>query len=433
MTDPTPAAPEDLGARVGLLRQYAAERAQLGDTAEVHRAGDALLSLDGDALGRAEPGITRDMLDAVPSLLAAGDFQRAEMLLLKGIRALSINPHATQVDQIVPLNNLMAVYDQKGDSGQRNQAAAAIGSLVERLDEPLTPRAADALLQLGALFEQGGNIGATLVMYRPVHAYMTARADIAPDSLLAWLMTYAGALMAGAHYDDVIAVGTQALGVVHDGRQIAILAIIATAATRKGDAAAAEAALERGADVAETVEAAAGPTDAQMEHAAGAVYHNLAAHYLGQHRSERYARAEELMRRALAIVLRRGGEGSGEHAGALGQLAVITEARGDLDAAERLYGESVAVYETAPDSPSAEFSNFLTDLGLLRLRRGRANEAVAPLRRVVELREAAEGETPVRRADAASNLATAYFEAGDLARARQEYTRAIDRRFAGQG
>ena len=136
------------------------------------------------------------------------------------------------------------------------------------------------------------------------------------------------------------------------------------------------------------------------------------------------------MQRALALILERGREGSAEHAGALGQLAVIVEAQGDLDAADRLYTASAEIYERAPDTPRAEFSNFLTDLGLMRLHRGRPADAIGPLRRALELREASPDEAAARRVDAASNLATACFEAGDLAEARREYTRALDLRLA---
>jgi tetratricopeptide (TPR) repeat protein len=136
------------------------------------------------------------------------------------------------------------------------------------------------------------------------------------------------------------------------------------------------------------------------------------------------------MRRALAIVVRQGGSGSGEHAGALGQLGVIAEARADLDGAERLYVESIGVYETAADGDRAEYSSTATDLGLLRLRRGRPADAVVPLLTAVELREGAVPEDALRRADAISNLAVAYFESGDLDAASRAFTRAIDLRFA---
>ena len=396
----------------------------------MQRAGDDLISLDDDELGRAEPAIIHDILATAPSLAAIGDLQRVEQLLRKGVRTLSINPRATQVDLIVPLYNLMAVYDQTGHYDLRTQVGTAIGSIAERLDEPLTSSAATALLQFGRLLKESENINSTLVMYRSVHRYMTTSPDIEPESLISWLQTYTQALLAGERYTEVITVCGEALEIADSGKEIEFLGALANAAARTQAIATAEDALERAVALAEAMESSGGFADRRTEAAAGAAYHNLAVHLATHKQADRDERSEYLMQRALAIVLRQGGAGSAEHAGALGQLAVITEARGDLDAADRLYAESIDIYETAVDTDRVEFSNFATDLGLMRLRRGRPSDAVAPLRRAAELRDGASAETPLRRADAASNLATAYFESGDLAAASLEYTRALDLRFA---
>jgi hypothetical protein len=301
----------------------------------------------------------------------------------------------------------MVVYDQKGDHDRRTQAATAIASVAERLDEAPPPSATSALLQLGRMFEDDGNISAALVMYRPVHLSMTAVAEVEPQFRLLWIRTYAKALMAGARHAEVVAVCREALAVARGGTEIELLGLIAAAATRMQDSATAEDALERAVAVAVAIESGGGFADRRTETAAGAAYHNLAVHYLARARTDRYHRSNELMHRALAIVLQ-GGAGSAEHAGALSQLAVITQACGDLDAADRLYTDSISVYEAAGDSDRAELSDFATDLGMMRLVRGRPSDAVAPLRRAVELRNATPAETPLRRADAASNLATAY-------------------------
>jgi tetratricopeptide (TPR) repeat protein len=276
---------------------------------------------------------------------------------------------------------------------------------VEILDAIEGPVAADTLA--ARMFEDDGNISAALVMYRPVHLSVTARAEVEPQSLLLWVRTYARALMAGARHAEAVAVCREALGVARDGPEIELLGLIAAAATRMQDSATAEDALERAVAVAEAIESAGGFADRRTETAAGAAYHNLAVHHLARARADRYHWSSELMNRALAIVLRQGGAGSAEHAGALGQLAAVAQACGDLDAADRLYTESISVYEAAGDSDGAEHSEFATDLSMMRLVQGRPSDAVTPLRRAVELRNAAPAETPLRRTDAASNLATA--------------------------
>jgi tetratricopeptide (TPR) repeat protein len=429
----------DLRAQVQQLQRQAAEAVARGDAAEAQRIGDALLSLDSQALAGADPAITRDLLDATAALVGAGDLPRAERLLLKGIQALSGNARATQADLIVPLNNLMAVYDQAGNTGHRDNVAAVIGGIAERVDGPLPASAVNALLQLGQIFERRENYAAALVMYRPVHDSMMARRDAAADVLLTWLLAYARVLVAGGRSQDGLAIGRHALDAAERAVEIdpvdrlQAFTVVARTASRLDEPATAQDALERGAAVAEALQTGGRWGEPKLAAVAGVVYHNLASLYVGLGRPEHYPRAETLMRRALALVLEQGRAGSAEHAGALGQLAVITEARGDdLDAADRLYSDSIAIYERAPDTSSAEFSDFLTDLGCMRLRRGHSREAVGPLRRAVELREASPGEPARRRADAASNLATAYFDAGDLAEAGREYTRALDLRFTVQ-
>src|SRR5262245_51319401 len=221
-------------------------------------------------------------------------------------------------------------------------------------------------------------------------------------------------LIAGGRSQDGLALGRHALDVAERAVEIdpvnrlQAFVVVAATASRHNDLAKAQDALERGAAVAEALPAVGGSGQPKLAAVAGIVYHNLASLYLGRGCPEHYPRAETLVRRALTLVLDQGRAGSAEHAGALGQLAMITEARGDLDAADRLYCDSIAIYEHAPDTSSAEFSDFLTDLGCMRLQRGQPRDAVGPLRRAVELREASPGEPVRRRADAASNLATAY-------------------------
>lgn len=426
---------DELRALVEQLQQQAAQAAARGDAAEAQRVADTLTSLDDHALAAADPAVTRSLLDAATSLAGTGDLPRAERLLRKGIQALAENARATQADLIVPLNNLMAVYEQAGADAQRNQVAAAIGVVAQRLDGPLPASAAGALIQLGKMYERSGNHVASLAMYRPVHASMMAQQDVTPDVLLGWLLAYAPALIAGGQPQDGLAVGRQALDVAERASEmdpverLETFAIVAATASQQRDTALAQDALERGASVAEALQAGDRWGPPKLAAMAGVVYHNLAALYVRARQPERYPRAEAVMRHALALVLEQGLEGSAEHAGALGQLAAIMEARGDLDGADRLYTDSIEIYERAPDTAAAEFSDFATDLGLMRLQRGQSWSAVGPLRRAVELREAS-GETAPRRALAASNLATAYFETGDLTEATREYTRALDLRFA---
>jgi tetratricopeptide (TPR) repeat protein len=257
---------------------------------------------------------------------------------------------------------------------------------------------------------------------------MTSLPEGDPGTVYGWLVHYAGVLRDGARYNQVIEVCRLALSVherlpgAEQADTIQVLVVMAQSAQAGGDRPAAREALERAVRIAED----RSPADPVNQAAAGAAYHNLATLYLEL--GEQNQRAEELVHRALEIVLRSGRAGSAEHAGELGQLGAIAQERGDLRAAEQRYLEAIDVYEQAPDTRPAEFSDFLTDLGMLRLNGGRAGEAVAPFRRAAELRSGAADEGTVRRADALSNLATAHFEAGELDAASREFERAVDLR-----
>jgi tetratricopeptide (TPR) repeat protein len=420
--------PDDLATHVSALRDRAMERLNAGDGGEVQRAADALLAVEDEVLARSDPGITRALLDVGAAVFSAGDLQRAQALMHKGITALSNNPAASRADQIVPLNNLIALYDKVGDHQRASGVAGYLGGLVEQLNEPVTGNAVTVLLQMAQMYEERGQLNAALVFYRPVHGFMMSSPDLERDTVLGWVRKYLQVLLKAEQYDAVQSLGEQVLATALESERIELLAIVATAAARAGDVAAHEDALDRAAALAERLDAA-GSLTGRARIAAGAVYHNLAVHYLDQHKREQYPRGQQLLEREIAILAETGRGGSAEHAGALGQLAVLTDACGQAAEAERLYVESVSMYQAAPDTSPAEFADFLTDLGMLRLRHGRAADAVAPFERALVLRDSS-GAGVERRAEAASNLATAYFDAGDLSAATIQFTRAIDLRFA---
>jgi tetratricopeptide (TPR) repeat protein len=431
-----PVAGDDVAARVRSLSRELADHVRRGAVAEALQLADVLLGVDDAALAAGDPATVRDLLDAAGMVVEARELASAEQLLVKGINALSSNPRATEVDLLIPLSNLMSVYDQGGDPSRRDQIGAMIGGLAERIDAPLPRNAMLVFLQLGRIYSGAGQMVAALVMYGQVHRYMTGLAESDPETLYGWLLHYGAALRTGGRYDEAVEVCRQALATLDRlpdadrADAIEIHLTIAAAATAKGDRTAAEQALEDAVRTAEAEVDDTAPAGSREQAAAGAAYHNLATLYLEQGYADRYPRAEELVRRSLAIVLRSGRAGSAEHAGELGHLGVIAEKRGDVEAAERAYLEAIEIYERAPDTPPGDFSDFLTDLGLLRLTRGRAADAVPPLRRAAELREATAGESAVRRANALSNLATAHFESGDLAAASRDYARAVDLRLA---
>lgn len=267
-----------LGERVRALADELREHVEGGRVAEAGEVADTLLGLDDEALRAGDPAVVKELLDAGSALIPAGDLARAEELYVKGLEALTLSPNATEVDLVVPLHNLFALYDQAGKPAARDYAAATLGGLAERLDEPLPTKVVAVFQQFGEMFAAQGNTVASTVFFRQVQRALSAAGNLA------------------------------------------------------------EAALESEAEAAE----------ARLAASPGA--------------------------------------------------------------------EAVQIAAKA-------FAN----LGLLRLGGGRAAEAIAPLRRAAEL---SQDETGPRRAGSVSDLATAYFESGDLEAASREYTRAIELRLA---
>ena len=324
------------------------------------------------------------------------------------------------------LNNLSALYEEKGDYRARNEAASAIVRLAEQLDEPVDADAAQVLLQFGAIYERAGQPQAVAILYRLLHRSMTARTDMETDVRLGWLRLYARALTSAGQPADALTVYREALHVLDDSdeaqgaERLGLLAGAGSAAQSAGDLAAAEQALTEACAVAEL----SGQHDSKL---AGVVYHNLALLYLQQRRTERYGEAERLMRHALVIADRTGQRLTSDYAEGLGLLAHVAEARADLEEADRLYHESIQTFDAAPDTGTGALAAFLTDWGFLSLKRRQPGEAIDVFQRAADLRASSDAPVLVR-ANALSNLATAHFKAGAFREAIRLYTRAIDLR-----
>ena|SRR2546426_3343444 len=169
-------------------------------------------------------------------------------------------------------------------------------------------------------------------------------------------------------------------------------------------------------------------TDQKDSMQAFAIYHSLAVLYFQYNNQEHYKEAEGLLEHALAILSSFGRQATSDYANELAQLAAIVDANGQPDRAEVLYRESLSIYEKAEDGDPSVSSDFLTDAGNFYLGRHRFGDAVAAFKRAQELRQLIANLSVEKRANTLSNLATAYFEDGDLAEATRWYRQAIDTR-----
>jgi tetratricopeptide (TPR) repeat protein len=150
---------------------------------------------------------------------------------------------------------------------------------------------------------------------------------------------------------------------------------------------------------------------------------NGVAYYLCER--ARYAEAEPLYRRSLAIREKALGPDHSDVAQSLNNLAVLYKAQGRYAEAEPLYQRSLKIWEKAlgPDHP--EVATGLNNLALLYDAQGRYAEAEPLYRRSLEIWEKALGRNHPDVANSLNNLAALYKAQGGYAEAEPLYQRSL--------
>jgi tetratricopeptide (TPR) repeat protein len=371
--------PDDAAA-AALIRQVIALDAE-GRAGEAVSLAVRLLDIDPAVFASADVQLARDLVEAGARLRGRGAFDVAVQLLGKGLRAIQEHPLGRPADLLVGLMNLTALYDQIGDRESCSRTASYIVHLAERIEEPVSPGAAQVLGELADLYERSGQYRAAATLLTLLDRTLEATSGLPPDTHLYFLTRHAGVL------------------------------------SRAGDAAAARHVLERACALAEG-------SDQRDTETAGVAYNNLASAYLGASETERYPEAERLARHALSIA-RRAASGGVDLGVSIALVAQSVAVQGRSAEAEDLYAEAVAVFEAAPGMEPGDFAAYLADWGRVALDARRSADAVARLRRAIDV--CASSGLPVPP-DALSNLATAHFEEGALREAIPLYREALDRR-----
>lgn len=421
------AAVEQIAQRVQVLKLHATAFVRAQRPTDASTLVAELLALDTQFLTTADPGITRAMLEIAEILLPTGLYELLEQLFLKAIQVLWHHQQATVADWFVPLNNLAAFYEVKGDPRARDQALAHLVTMADQLTAPLDERTANVFIHLSQIYAQAGHLKAAAILYRQLYRHVMTSPDFTADTRVVMAGQYGRMLVAESQYDTALEMYEQSLAVLEsqsgftDGHRLQLLVLTAQAFQHKGDLDRAELLLERARDMAER----SAYKDSRI---ASGVYHNLASLYLQRGKRERYDEAERLLEHARDIVAAADQHNSSEYAGEIGQLAVIVEAKGEFERAEALYREALRMYAAAPDTNLQDFGDFLTDAGLLYLRLRRSAEAVDVFQRARAIRESMSTLPPLTRANTLSNLATAHFECGQYKEAIPLYRQAIDLR-----
>ena len=129
--------------------------------------------------------------------------------------------------------------------------------------------------------------------------------------------------------------------------------------------------------------------DFGLDSAAAARLLNRSGYYL--YGRARYAEAETLLQRALAICEKALGPDHPITATSLNNLALLYDDQGRRGEAEPLYQRALAIFEKAPGSDHPHTATTLNDMALLYKRQGRYVEAEPLYQRALAIREKALG------------------------------------------
>ncbi len=139
----------------------------------------------------------------------------------------------------------------------------------------------------------------------------------------------------------------------------------------------------------------------------------------------RYAEAEPLFKRALAINEKALGPEHPRVATSLNNLANLYRAQGKSAEAELLVKRSLAIWEKILPPDDLSVAPGLNLLGFLYSRQGKYAEAEAILKRSLAIREKTLGPEHPRFASTLSDLASLYYLQGNYAEAEPLYKRAL--------
>ncbi len=402
--------------------------AEQGDLPHALGVIEALLPIDDAWLLAGPLSAIENLIHIASSLLATQAYREIEPLFGKAINALQAHPDTQPKDYIIPMNNLMVLYENMGNRQAVNQIASSLVNVASQITEPIDANIAQILIRLGTIFQGAGETQAVRILYRQVNNYMASDSSIDPKVRYDWYMMYASFFQQAGEPGHALEILEQADsfsaggGVGHDartrGNRLNAIGGVALAANEFDKA-------DQYLSLAIKHLAATGMENSpEMSIAC----HNLASTILAARLKARYAEASELMLRSLSIVKAKGHAESAEYAGGLGLMANIAVRRGDSNQAQRLYSQAFAIYEAAADTNHDEYANYLTDAGCFFLDQTNLKQAERLFGHALNLREASSSPNNGQIAKALSNLALVHFKKNELTEAIDFYTRATDLR-----
>ena len=139
----------------------------------------------------------------------------------------------------------------------------------------------------------------------------------------------------------------------------------------------------------------------------------------------KYAEAEDLNQRALAITEKALGSNHPDVAQSFHNLAMVYDFQGKYAEAAELYQRAFAIWEKALGSSHPDVANSLNSLANVYHKQGKNAKAVELYQRALAIKEKALGSSHPEVAGSLNNLAIVYFEQGEYTEAAQLHQRAL--------
>jgi tetratricopeptide (TPR) repeat protein len=403
------------------------QQIQKGDLSSTIGEIQVLLTIDDHLLQTGPLSAIVNLITIASSLMATQSYREIEPLFAKAINALQAHPDTLPMDYVIPLNNLLVLYENMGNRQAVNQVASFMVNVASQLTGPIDATTAKIFIQLGSSYQGSGETEAVSILYRQVNNYMTSDTGINPKTRYDWLMMYASFLQQTGDPGLALEILEQAYSLsskVPDQDPGAEGHLLSAMGSNALAANALEKADQYLSLAIKQLEDSGMADTRQMS----ITCHNLASTIFAARTKGRYAEASDLVARSLAIVKANGHANDAEYAGGLGLMANIATQCGDADQAQHLYGQAFAIYETAADTNKDEFANYLTDAGFFFLGQHNLQQAARVFNNALNLRTTSSTPNSDKIAKALSNLALVYFKQNDLNAAIEYYTRATDLR-----
>src|SRR5262249_3979848 len=145
-----------------------------------------------------------DMLQIASLLVPTGQYDPVEQIFLKTIRIVAAHEQRTVFMWFHAVNNLAALYHEKGDYAARDRRNSEIVALAQQLTAPLDVPTAQIFATLASMYERAGHARPAAILYAHLHRFAMATPGLSADARVNVIHRYGDALTADGHPETAL-------------------------------------------------------------------------------------------------------------------------------------------------------------------------------------------------------------------------------------